>query len=218
MGREGGQVSSKVIDVRAGNKWTKCSCGIGGLYLYREEKCVLYITSAESVVCDTPHRNSCERDIPTPEALAQLREWGYEVRGEVPAKTLEVNVAIIPESRVIEIVESVLAKRSHTGHYSHAVDDARVREIVTGMLAAQHSMSVATVDQLVAETKAEVWAAKAKPAPEPDWKGLLRELVADIDHIALGSVDSNDMAWHKENWDKLFASPALAAARKGLSK
>ncbi|MBU6149800.1 MAG: hypothetical protein KGR25_00010 [Chloroflexi bacterium] len=102
-------MSSKVIDVRAGDRWTKDSGdNQHRMWLYRDGKCRCYTPSHEcnSIATREPH----ETDLPTPEAHAQLREWGYEVRGEDVAKTLEVNVALITESRVREIVREELAK------------------------------------------------------------------------------------------------------------
>lgn len=179
-------MAAKVIDMRDGDGWTKDKDGV--LWIYRGELSWPINSggggpSSGEHPCPASYRYPHETDIPTPEAHAQLREWGYEVRGEEPegdyGQIMRGETPPLTESRVREIVEEVLAERSHTGHYSHAVDDARVKEIVTGMLAARRGLSIDTVDQIVAETKEEtrvkMLAARAKPAPTTDdWRARCR--------------------------------------------
>jgi len=75
-------MSGKVIDVRAGDRWTKDSDG--DLWLYRGDRCFAVCKTGCGIDSDgvESYRYPSETDLPTPEAHAQLREWGYEIRGE----------------------------------------------------------------------------------------------------------------------------------------
>lgn len=255
---------TKTFEAKAGDRWTRLG---RHLCLYRGLDVFVFNNRGHSLddpPCRASDRNPLETDLPTPDAHAQLREWGYEVRGdaEEPSRPTVLHLGWysdildtsnwagpefnppLTESRVIEIVNNVLAKRSHTGHYSHAVDDARVREIVAGMLAEQVKPAP-TPDDWRAKCRelqaalsilrdkgkqfynseapegAEFRAimgfvydtannalAKAPPPPdvaEPDWKGLLEELVNEIDRVA-------------PCWNDMWASSALAAAWKAVGK
>ncbi|MBU6152059.1 MAG: hypothetical protein KGR25_11450 [Chloroflexi bacterium] len=104
---------SKVIDARAGDRWTRFDKNV--IVLYRDGKdCA--VTKDEIGAWSSALRTTQETDLPTSEAHAQLRAWGYEVRGDVePALT---------ESRVREIVAEMLAAKVKP---TAAPDDWRAR-------------------------------------------------------------------------------------------
>ncbi len=96
---------TKVIDVREGDRWTRQ--GQNWLWLYRGERCWAIHKDSHNLNgrgAPASERHAGETDLPTPEAFAQLRKWGYEVRGEEPPLT---------ESRVREIFAEMLA--AHRG-------------------------------------------------------------------------------------------------------
>ena len=101
---------TKTFVAKPGDKWKRFTDG-SGMVRYADNSEVRLIgrwgidaaVSASSVHGDPI-------DLPTPDALAQLREWGYVVTGDVAeVKPLEVNVCLITESRVREIVAEMLA-------------------------------------------------------------------------------------------------------------
>jgi len=160
---------TKTFVAKPGDKWKRFTDG-SGMVRYADNSEVRLIgrwgidaaVSASSVHGDPI-------DLPTPDALAQLREWGYVVTGDVAeVKPLEVNVCLITESRVREIV-------------------------------------------------AEMLAAKAPPPPdvaEPDWKGLLEDLVGAISDADIAHGGDGDTRTQQSNaWRKVYNSPALTAAR-----
>ena len=154
-------MSSKTFVAKPGDKWTRDEDGM--LWVYRKDCAVVFSRTgftAGPVTCRSAH----ERDLPTPDALAQLREWGYEVSGEQPAGDKQ------------------------------PLTEARVREIVAQMLAAH-------------PTPAEV----REAAPEPDWKGLLANLVEAVE-------SANEADSQAASWFVLLGSSALAAAREHLAR
>ena len=95
------------------------------------------------------------------------------------------------------------------------LSETRVREIVREELGKQRSLSIATVDQIVAEVREDVRRMQAKaPSPpdaEPDWRRLLADVVKAWKFSELiTSSDSGRVA----DFD---ASPALAKSRKALA-
>lgn len=153
---------SKTFVAKTGDKWTRDEDGM--LWVYRKDCVVVFSRTgftAGPVTCRSAH----ETDLPTPDAHAQLREWGYEVTGEQLAGD------------------------------EQPITESRVREIVAQMLAAQ-------------PTPAEV----REAAPEPDWKGLLANLVEAWKKAAFSS--GGDAGWLAD----FLNSPALAAAREHLAR
>ena len=208
---------TKTFVAKPGDRWTREYENL--LWLYRDGRNTSFRPTGMGEGADA-WRSAKETDLPTPDALAQLREWGYVVTGDV-AEVKPSSPTILPfgwysqtiseanwagpafdppitESRVREIVAEVLAQRSQTGHYSHAVDDARVREIVAGMLAA-----------------------KAPPPPdvaEPDWKGLLRELEDSIGDVMKRGTFVPSVTLAELNIVLVRLNNARAAARKAVGK
>ena len=84
---------TKPFTPKPGDKWTRDEDGM--LWVYRKDCAVVFSRTgftAGPVTCRSAH----ERDLPTPDALAQLREWGYEVSGD------SVTSTTTPSGMVIE--------------------------------------------------------------------------------------------------------------------
>jgi len=173
---------TKPFTPKPGDKWTRDEDGM--LWVYRKDCAVVFSRTgftAGPVTCRSAH----ERDLPTPDALAQLREWGYEVSGD------SVTSTTTPSGMVIE------TRYSFPGEYriEHPLTEDRVREIVAQMLAAQ-------------PTPAEV----REAAPEPDWKGLLANLVEAWKQSYFSGTEAVDRVVN------FNTSPALAAADEYLAR
>lgn len=193
-------MSSKVIDARAGDRWTRfrdgsgmVMRGLGGKVLLVGRHMLAPVEISESSISGELE------DLPTPEAHAQLREWGYEVRGDV-----ELNIT---ESRVREIVDQVMksALDKLDEHYDRRCDSLAVR-----MDNMDHAL--AHVRELTYEVGRTVDAlTKAPPppdvSPEPDWRGLLEELVEAWKQSYFSGTEAVDRVVN------FNTSPALAAAR-----
>lgn len=111
-------MSSKTFVAKPGDKWTRDEDGM--LWVYRKDCAVVFSRTgftAGPVTCRSAH----ERDLPTPDALAQLREWGYEVTGE----QLAGDEQPITESRVREIVAQMLAAQPTPAEVREAAKVAR---------------------------------------------------------------------------------------------
>lgn len=118
---------TKTFVAKPGDKWTRDSgAGERRMWLYRDGRCRI---ASESGLHKwyASFRGQHETDLPTPDALAQLREWGYEVSGD------SVTSTTTPSGMVIE------TRYSFPGDYriEHPLTESRVREIVAQMLAAQ---------------------------------------------------------------------------------
>jgi hypothetical protein len=100
---------SKTFVAKPGDKWTKH--GKNYLWLYRDGRCRI---ASESGLHNwyASFRGQHETDLTTPDAHAQLREWGYEVSGDEKP---------ITEARVKEIVAQMLAAQP---------TQAEVREVI----------------------------------------------------------------------------------------
>lgn len=88
---------TKTFTPKPGDKWTRDEDVM--LWVYRKDCAVVFSRTgftAGPVTCRSAH----ETDLPTPDAHAQLREWGYEVSGDEKP---------ITEARVKEIVAQMLA-------------------------------------------------------------------------------------------------------------
>lgn len=212
-------MSSKVIYARAGDRWTKLG---SALWLYRGEHAFVFTSKAHGLN-DAPDlasgRNKAETDLTTPEAHAQLREWGYEIGGDESQP--------LTESRVREIVEEVLAAKAKP---TPEPDWLARCEIVPIMLdEGVFGYMLRTKDKAFYFTFSKEWVrlapgcnarvfidyeaasaalAKAPPppdvSPEPDWRGLLDAVVNARSHT------EQDMALEK-------AAKALASARTNLA-
>lgn len=245
---------TKPFTPKPGDKWTRDEDGM--LWVYRKDCAVVFSRTgftAGPVTCRSAH----ERDLPTPDALAQLREWGYEVSGD------SVTSTTTPSGMVIE------TRYVFPGEYriDPPITEDRVREIVSQMLAAQptpaevreaakvasdpntkwhnittkivdpekeavapepvrwsdicntpHSLRVAIDGPIMAKSPA--WTGERvvimdMPAniasPEPDWKGLLANLVEAVE-------SANEADSQAASWFVLLGSSALAAAREHLAR
>ncbi len=143
---------SKTFTPKPGDKWTRD--GDGDLWLYRDKKCLLF-NRGEVHESGGTFRFPGETDLPTPDAHAQLREWGYEVRGDAATSTTT------PSGMVIE------TRYVFPGEYriDPPITEDRVREIVSQMLAAQ-------------PTPAEVReAAKVASDPNTKWHNITTKIV-----------------------------------------
>jgi len=210
-------MSGKVIDMRAGDKWTKLG---SALWLYRGEHAFI-VTKKVHGLNDDPglasDRHIDETDLPTPEAHAQLREWGYEIRGEPqqhttgfittspvidgatwtlppntePTKTLGDRVAEL-ESKVSELKKD-------------AEDDDATLDDTFGFIDTRHDKieaRIAKLEALITESRVreivdEVLAAKSKPAPAPDdWRARCRVWQPTPDEKTKWAVHSPCGKWH----------------------
>lgn len=93
---------TKKFVAKPGDKWTHIPKD-AILYRYREDECVFFRPTHNGVT--QLRRQSEETDLLTPDAHAQLREWGYEVSGDQPASDEQP----LTEARVREIVAEMLA-------------------------------------------------------------------------------------------------------------
>lgn len=309
---------TKTFTPKPGDKWKRFTDG-SGMVRYADNSEVRLIgrwgidaaVSASSVHGDPI-------DLPTPDALAQLREWGYEVSGEQPAGDKQPSrPTILPFGWYSE---TLCAPNWEGPVFYPYITEARVREIVSEMLAAHptpaevreaiaiandpntkwHDVTEPEVDHDDWRAKCKVWQptpnsnigepwaahspsgkwslsasstghilgwdlvggvflgrnfkteaearaalAKAPPppdvdevgdgvpyggkkyristkivdpkeavAPEPDWKGLLKDLVGAISDADIAHGGDGDTRTQQSNaWRKVYNSPALTAAR-----
>ncbi len=125
---------TKTFTPKPGDKWKRFTDG-SGMVRYADNSEVRLIgrwgidaaVSASSVHGDPI-------DLPTPDALAQLREWGYEVSGEQPAGDKQPSrPTILPFGWYSE---TLCAPNWEGPVFYPYITEARVREIVSEMLAA----------------------------------------------------------------------------------
>lgn len=90
------------------------------------------------------------------------------------------------------------------------LSESRVREIVEEVLAAKAKPTADEIGEAVriANDPKTVW---NEVNPEPDWRGLLEELVKAVDDADRTSLKYEDA------WIKVQQSPALASARTNLA-
>jgi len=201
---------TKTFEAKPGDRWTKYPPDTL-MYLYRDGKCTFFRENRSGVT--QSRRQASELDLPTPDALAQLREWGYVVTGDVAeVKPLEVNVCLITESRVREIVAQMLAAHPTPAEVREAAKVAgdpktEWHNITTKIVDpkeavapepvrwsdicnAPHSLRVAIDGPIMAKSPA--WTGERVvimdvPAniasPEPDWKGLLERVCDAADFV-----------------------------------
>lgn len=195
---------NKVIDARAGDKWTKDRDGNLWLYRENENKCTMFNRRGEFSHRES-YRFPYETDLPTHEAHAQLREWGYEVRdGDAPTGRLAAPTIEPPltESRVREIVEEVLAAKAkptpgevvvHATPFPQRSNPAPASDPKTVWPDVNANNIKKWIDMAaeIAATNAAIAISKAPPppdvSPEPDWRGLLEAVVEWGDQLYLKS-------------------------------
>jgi len=145
---------SKTFTPRPGDKWTKH--GENVLWLYRGDTCWTFNKdghglSESGAPAEARYKN--ETDLPTPDAHAQLREWGYKVTGDEKTS----RPTILPYGWYSE----TLCTSNWAGPaFDPPLTEARVREIVAQMLAAQ---------PIPAEVRE---AAKVASDPKTEWVEL----------------------------------------------
>lgn len=191
-------MGNKVVKARVGDRWTKDKNG--NLWLYRENEntCRMFNRGRETHVLTTvpnvmTYRFPHETDLPTPEAHAQLRKWGYEVVDKV-ADMSPVTSTVMPNGTVIE------TRYSLPGGVATftAITESRVREIVEEVLAAH----ITTIP-------------KTKIVdPDPDWRArcvIMENALQEIKEYWNGS--RNERAMHDAcEHNVRIAESALAAA------
>lgn len=187
---------SKTFTPKPGDKWTRDEDGM--LWVYRKDCAVVFSRTgftAGPVTCRSAH----ERDLPTPDAHAQLREWGYEVTCDAVTSTTT------PSGMVIE------TRYVFPGEYriDPPITESRVREIVAQMLAAQPTPAEVREAAKVASDPQTKW---VDVKPEPDWKGLLANLVEAWKQSYFSGTEAVDRVVN------FNTSPALAAAREHLAR
>lgn len=161
---------SKVIDERAGDRWARfrdrsgmVMRDVGGNVLLVGRDMMEPVRISESSISGELE------DLSTPEAHAQLRAWGYEVRGDdVPTGRLASPTIEPPltESRVREIVEEVLAAKAKPT--PSEIDEA-VR-IANDPATECRNVTTMVVGPGFCGLVEDV-------PPEPDWRGLLDAVV-----------------------------------------
>jgi len=140
---------TKTFEAKPGDRWTKYPPDTL-MYLYRDGKCTFFRENRSGVT--QSRRQASELDLPTPDALAQLREWGYVVTGDVAeVKPLEVNVCLITESRVREIVAEMLAAHPTPAEVREAI------AIANDPNTKWHDVTEPEVDHDNWQTKCKVW-------------------------------------------------------------
>jgi hypothetical protein len=154
---------SKTFVAYPGDKWTRDAKL--GLWLYRGDKCFFFSEKESDIDRDgkgfNTYRPPHETDLPTPDAHAQLREWGYEVTGDAVTSTTTPSGMVIEtryvfpgeyridppltEARVQDIVAR-LEKLELT-----ATTDLRTRKIVTEVFAESRSRNEHAVPTVIVE-------------------------------------------------------------------
>ncbi len=105
---------SKTFVAKPGDRWTRTERN--DHYLYRHGHCWYVSEKGLEFFPGGEYRASNETDLPTPDAHAQLREWGYEVSGDEKP---------ITEARVKEIVAQMLAAQPTPAEVREAAKVAR---------------------------------------------------------------------------------------------
>jgi len=204
---------TKTFTPKPGDKWTRYREQT--LWLYRGEDAFVFHPGGHGLN-DSPAslkgRSPIETALPTPDALAQLREWGYVVTGDEL-----VTQTITPSGMVIE------TRYVFPGEFKidPPITEARVREIVAQMLAAQPNPAEVREAIAIANDPNTKWhnistkivdPEKEAVAPKPTAERLLADLVE---------------AWNAtypleaklpESVLPFVNSPALAAARGYLAR